>query len=80
MTDFKIAFLDDELLYREYEKMSLISKIVFKAFYDNLKLRLHNLLEKVLLQRKRMSHYGFGIFNCKYSFFHQQHFILLDST
>ena len=30
MIDFKITFQDDELLYRDYENMSLISKIMFR--------------------------------------------------
>ena len=29
MVDFKITFQDDELLYGDYENMSLISKIMF---------------------------------------------------
>ena len=32
MIDFKITFQDDELLYEDYEKMSLTSKIMFRNF------------------------------------------------
>ena len=32
MTDFKITSQDDELLYGDYEKMSMISKIMFRNF------------------------------------------------
>ena len=32
MIDFKITFQADELLYGDYEKMSLISKIMFRKF------------------------------------------------
>ena len=32
MTDFKITFQTDELLYGDYEKMSLISEIIFRKF------------------------------------------------
>ena len=47
MIDFKITFKADELFYGKYEKMSLISKIMFRKFYDNLKPKRHNLLNKV---------------------------------
>ena len=32
MIDFKTAFHADELLYGDYEKMSLISEIMFRKF------------------------------------------------
>ena len=32
MIDFKIVFQADELLYGDYEKMSLISEIIFRKF------------------------------------------------
>ena len=34
---FKIAFQEDELFYRVYEKMSLISKIIFRKFLRQFK-------------------------------------------
>ena len=37
MIDFKITFQDDELLYGDYEKMSLISKIMFRNFLRQFK-------------------------------------------
>ena len=37
MIDFKITFQDDELLYGDYEKMSLISKIMFRNFLQQFK-------------------------------------------
>ena len=37
MIDLKITFLADELLYENYEKMSLISKIVFRKFLRQFK-------------------------------------------
>ena len=30
--DFKITFQDDELSYGDYEKMNLVSKIMFRNF------------------------------------------------
>ena len=32
MIDFKITFQNDELLYGDYEKVNLISKIMFRNF------------------------------------------------
>ena len=37
MIDFKITFKADELLYGKYEKMSLISKIMFRKFLRQFK-------------------------------------------
>ena len=37
MIDFKIAFQDDELLYGDYEKMSLISETMFRKFLRQFK-------------------------------------------
>ena len=37
MIDFKITFQEDELLYGDYQKMSLISKIVFRNFLRQFK-------------------------------------------
>ena len=47
MIDFKITFQADEILYRDYEKMSLISEIMFGNSFDNLKLKRHYLPNKV---------------------------------
>ena len=58
----KITFQADELFYGVYDKVSLISKIIFRNFYDNLIPKRHNLLNKVkhsVLPRKRISHYRF---------------------
>ena len=37
MIDLKITFQEDELLYRDYEKMSPISKIMFGNFLRQFK-------------------------------------------
>ena len=37
MIDFKITFQKDELLYGEYGKVSLISKIIFRNFLQEFK-------------------------------------------
>ena len=37
MIDFKMTFQADELLYGDYENMSLISKIVFRKFLQQFK-------------------------------------------
>ena len=37
MIYFKITFQDDELLYGDYEKISLTSKIMFKNFLRQFK-------------------------------------------
>ena len=47
MIDFKMTFQDDELSYEDYEKISLISKIKFRNFLRQFKLRRHNLSNKV---------------------------------
>ena len=47
MTDFEITFQDDELLYGDYENMSLISKYHVLKVFTTIKRRLHNLLNKV---------------------------------
>ena len=47
MIDFKITFPADELLYEDYEKMSVISDIMFENFCDNLTPKRHYLLNKV---------------------------------
>ena len=39
MTDFKITFQADELLYRDYKKMSMISEIMFRRFLRQFKIR-----------------------------------------
>ena len=59
MIDFKITFQADELLYGDYEKMSLISEIMFRKFklkrhYPSIKFK------QPVLPRKRISHYRFG--------------------
>ena len=45
--DFKMTFQADKLLYGDYKKMSLISEIMFRKLYDNLKPKRHYLLNKV---------------------------------
>ena len=47
MIDFKITFQADELLYGDYEKMSLISEIMLEHFHKNLKPKRHYLFNKV---------------------------------
>ena len=47
MIDVKITFQDDEVLYEDHEKYNLISEFMLKTFYDNLKPRRRNLLDKV---------------------------------
>ena len=37
MIDFKMTFQNDELLYGDYEKVSLISKIMFRNFLREFK-------------------------------------------
>ena len=37
MINFKITFQDNQLLYGDYEKMSLISEIMFRKFLRQLK-------------------------------------------
>ena len=37
MVNFKITFQADELLYEDYEKMSLISEIMFRKFLGQFK-------------------------------------------
>ena len=37
MIDFNVTFQDDELLYGDHEKMSLISKIMFRNFLRQFK-------------------------------------------
>ena len=37
MIDFKITFQANELFYEDYEKMSLISKIMFRKFLRQFK-------------------------------------------
>ena len=39
MIDFKLIFQDDELSYGDYEKISLISKIMFRNFLQQFKTR-----------------------------------------
>ena len=39
MIDFEITSQADELLYGDYEKMSLISKIMFRKFLRQFKAR-----------------------------------------
>ena len=39
MINFKIAFQADELLYGNYEKMNLISEIMFRKFVQQFKTR-----------------------------------------
>ena len=40
MIDFKITFQDDELLYGDYEKMSLISDIMLRKFLRQFKTKM----------------------------------------
>ena len=47
MIDKKKTFQDDELLYGDYEKVSLIAKSCSETFYDNLKPRRHILPNNV---------------------------------
>ena len=37
MIDFKITFQNDEISYGDYEKVSLISKIMFRNFLGQFK-------------------------------------------
>ena len=63
MIDFKITFQADELFYGVYEKVSLISKIIYGNFYDNLKPNGITSVTKFkhsVLPGKRIRHYGFG--------------------
>ena len=65
MTDFKITFQDDELSCGDYEKMSLISKIMCRNFLPQFKnkdgiISLSN-FKQSLLPRKHISHYGLSI-------------------
>ena len=47
MIDFKITFQADELLYGDYEQMSLISEIMLRNFLRQFKPKRHYLLDKV---------------------------------
>ena len=64
MIDFKITFKADELLYGDYKKMSLISKIMFRKFLRQFKTKTAQpsltKFKYSVLPRKRISHYEFG--------------------
>ena len=64
MINFKITFQADELLYGNYEKMSLISEIMFrKIFMTILNQNSITSLTKFknsVLPRKRIGQYEFG--------------------
>ena len=65
MIDFKITFQADELLYGDYEKISLISEIMFRKFLRQFKENSMASLTKLkhsVLPRKRISHYGLIFF------------------
>ena len=66
MIVFKITFQNAELSYRDYEKMSLISKIMFRNFLRQFKnqdgIISLTKFKHSMLPRKRIIHYGFGIF------------------
>ena len=47
MIDFEIIFQADELSYEDYEKMSLISEIMFRKFIRQFKPKRHYLLNKI---------------------------------
>ena len=65
MIDFKITFQADELLYGDYEKMSLISEVMFRKFLWKFKAETDSItsltkFKQSVLPRKRISHYEFG--------------------
>ena len=47
MIDFEITSLADELSYEDYEKMSLISEIMFRKLLRQFKPKRHYLLNKI---------------------------------
>ena len=66
MIDFKIAFQNDELLYGDYENVSLISKIMSGNSLRQFETKTAILIsltkfKQSMLLRKRISHYQFGI-------------------
>ena len=60
MIDFKITFQDNEPLYGYCEKISPISKIVFRNFLRQFEIKTAK-FKHSFLPRKRISRYGFGI-------------------
>ena len=47
MIDFEITFQADELSYEDYEKMSMISEIMFRKFLRQFNPKRHYLLNKI---------------------------------
>ena len=47
MIDFKITFQADELFYGDYEKMNLISKIMFRKFLRQFKTKMSLTYQKL---------------------------------
>ena len=47
MIDFKITFQNDELIYGDHEKNSVISKIMLRNLLQQLNSRRHNHLRKI---------------------------------
>ena len=83
MIDFKVTLQDDELLYGDYEKMSLISEMMFRKFLQQFKPKRHELLRKV--QTLRVAKETCPLLwtylcDSKCFFFYWQHFISLESA
>ena len=64
----------------DYTKMSLITEIMFKKFYDNLVPKRHYLLNKLRIAKKTYQPLWIWLFDFKCFFFYQQHFILSESV